>query len=146
MAKFIFIVFTLFFTSCTKNIPAINQSSEDFSTIEEKEEFLAKYIQIADKSFEKLDFHVFYNDNSGGMVPGPSDMNVSFIAQVPQDEINIWIKDLKSLSNKPDFSCFSKVSTEIDYSGISEWYELKGNSFIGVDRKNSIIIYRFLTQ
>ena len=131
--------------SCSKNIPAVNQSSKAFSTIEEKKEFLAKYLKIEDRAFKKLDFHVFYKDNSEGMVPGPSDMSISFIAQVPQDEINIWIKGLKVINKKQDLSCFSEVPTEIDYSSISEWYELKANSFIGVDRENAIIIYRFLT-
>lgn len=145
MLRYISLSFIFLLCCCSKNIPLVEQGSETFSTVEEKESFLGKYFKVSSKSFEKLDFHIFYKDNSAGMVPAPSDWDICIIAQVPKSELNIWIKDLAELKESPKVECFDKVSTEIDYSGVSEWFGQGNNSFVGLDRSKSVIVFRSRT-
>ena len=142
MLKYIILSFIFLLSCCSKDIPLVRQGSDTFSTIEEKETFLAKYFKVSNKSFKELDFHIFYKDNSAGMVPGPSDWDICVIAQVPNSELDSWIKDLAELKKSPKLECFDIVPTDIDYSGVSEWFGKGNNSFIGLDRSKNVIVFR----
>lgn len=141
MINYLGLILTLFLFGCHES-KSTEQGSDAFSSLKEKREFLNKYKKLDGKSFQKLDFYISFKDNSGGMVPGPSDWDICIVAEVPEDEIDLWIKGLNKLEQKPEINCFEKIPTDIDYSGVSEWYEHSANSFIGLDRNQNIIVYR----
>ena len=115
--------------------------SSAFSTKQEKIQFLEQYVKFK-RSYTKLDFNIDYQDNSTGLVPGPSDWDISIVASVPSSELNEWITGLSKLEETPDKTWLKKIPTEIDYSGITEWYKLEANSVVGINRNSNIVVYR----
>lgn len=58
-----------------------------------REAFLEDYVRF-DRSYEQLAFTVDYRDNSGGLVPGPSDWDICVRAVVPAEELDAWTRGL----------------------------------------------------
>jgi hypothetical protein len=55
----------------------------------EKIAFLRRYLVLA-SPVHQTEFHVVYHDNSGGLVPGPSDWDIQAIMRVAPDEMPRW--------------------------------------------------------
>lgn len=67
-----------------------NTASSSFTTEAEKIDFLAKYIHFH-SAVDKAEFRVIFQDNSGGLVPGPSDWDIRAVLHVA--DTDAWIKD-----------------------------------------------------
>ncbi len=126
---------------CGSDSKTTNTKSSIFKTNQEKIQFLEKYITFK-RSYKKLDFHINYQDNSTGMVPGPSDWDICLVAVVPPFELEKWVIGLEKLKITPDKIWLSKIPTKINYSKITEWYQLSSDSVIGIDRNNNVVVYR----
>ena len=119
--------------------PSTETTSEKFDSLLNKISFLEQYVTF-NRQYENLDFIIFYQNNSNGFLPGPSDWDVQIIAQIPNDTINAWISNAKTIKTD-DTDWVLKIPTNINRSGFSEWYQ-KEKALIGVNRTQSIIVYR----
>ncbi len=118
--------------------------SSEFSSLSEKILHIEKYVSFRRK-YKNLDFNINYHDNSTGAISAPSDWDIRIIAVVPKNEISSWLSGMK-LSIKPiDQRWLQDIPSNINYQYISEWYELYGQEFVGIDRENGIVVYRNTT-
>ena len=51
--------------------------------------FLGRYLKLA-SPVEAAEFHVIYHDNSGGMVPGPSEWDIQAVMKVAPADLPAW--------------------------------------------------------
>jgi hypothetical protein len=137
----IFIVLVLL-SGCSRSGPdSIDTTSAEFTSLQKKIEVVERYVKFR-RAYETLDFAITYSNNSGGMVPGPSDWDIRLIATVPEAEIQDWIPPgVKSSS--VDSEWLKSVPTSLDLSGLNEWYKDEdGHRISGIDRQRRIIAYR----
>ena len=125
--------------SGTDRPPSTETASTKFSKLSEKVEFLEQYIKFQ-RTYEDLDFVISFQNNSGGLVPGPRDWDIRIVAQVPPAELAQWTKGLQPTSS-PDIDWLGVLPGRIDYSGVSAWFQ-SGSRLVGVDEGNAIIVYR----
>ncbi len=134
----VLIIAFLFLCGCNRDeSKTAHTTSAQFATLEEKTEFLRRYVSLT-QHCETLDFSIDYHDNSGGLVPGPSDWDIRVVATVPEAELQEWIPtDTAPLEQEPDRSWLASVPTEFDLSGM-EWY----GSNLGIDRQKRLVAFR----
>jgi hypothetical protein len=131
-------------TGCGKSGPeSTNCTSTGFATLNDRIEYLQRYVKFR-RTYETLDFAIQYSDNSGGMVPGPSDWDVRLVAVVPAAEIADWVS-VGTPASTSDADWLKSVPTSLDLSGIKEWY-VDGKKIVGVDRAKRIVVYRNTTN
>jgi hypothetical protein len=125
--------------------PTVNISSDDaqFRQLSDKVDFLEQYVGFR-RRYLALDFYIDYHNNSGGLVPGPSDWYIGVVAKIPQTEIAQWTKGLLPIKT-PNIDWVDSLPGSIDRSGISTWYQ-SDYRLLGVDEKNAIIVYRNRTM
>lgn len=82
-----------------------------------------------------------YQNNGGGLVPGPSDWDIRLVAKVPASELQDWVPVGVSPSSAPDTAWLNTVPTPLDLSGLYEWY-IDGKQVIGIDPDKRIVVYR----
>lgn len=119
--------------------PTTETSSTKFSTLSEKVAFLEQYVTFR-RTYEDLDFVIAFHNNSGGLVPGPSDWDIRIIARVPSTDLGQWTRGLHS-TTAPDIKWLKALPRRLDYSGVSAWFQ-SGRLLVGVDEDNSIVVYR----
>ena len=123
--------------------PSTQTSSSALATRAEKVAFLQKYVTFR-RTYVKLDYQIRYHNNSGGAVPGPSDWDIRIVAQVPAAELVLWTSGLTA-AGSADTGWLADVSTTIDYSGVSSWFQ-SGSIVVGVDEQKSVVVYRNSTR
>lgn len=139
----VLLIIGLIVSGCSPAGPSsIDTASDKFTTLAEKAAFLEKYVTFQ-RMYQQLDYRIIYHNNSGG-VPGPSEWDVMIIAQVPSAEVQLWSLNLIPCT-KPDTDWLRGIATQIDYSGVSEWFQ-SGGVIVGIDRKKSVVVYRNKTM
>lgn len=119
--------------------PSTKTDSSGFAGLQEKVDFLHQYVAFQ-RTYESLDFDITYHNNSGGLVPGPSDWDIRLVATVPADEFADWIPP--GIEPTPqDCQWLETIPTDLDLAGINEWYR-DGKCVIGFDRQQRIVAYR----
>lgn len=62
--------------SCSLSVPSqppsINETSETRPQLSDRVKFVEKYVTFR-RSYEQLEYDITYHNNSGGMIPGPSE-------------------------------------------------------------------------
>ncbi len=122
--------------------PSRHTRSFEIKSLGERVRFLEQYISFK-RHYRALEFDIDYHDNSGGLVPGPSDWDIALVAVVPAQELSQWTKDTTPVSLMPSMAP-TFVNSKVDVSGINEWYESK-QKVVGIDRARSIVVYRIWT-
>ena len=120
--------------------PSTDITSEAFGSLAEKTSFLKQYVTF-DRPYETVDFAIVYHNNSGGLIPGPSDWDIRIIAQVPQGSLSDWLPDAGAEKPHDDRIWLTTVPTTMACSGITQWFQA-GHTVVGVDRARSIVAYR----
>ncbi len=121
--------------------PSTNTSSKKFATLADKVAFLQKFVRFK-RNYRQLDFAIQYSNNSGGLVPGPSEWDVRIVAVVPPGELTAWTSGLTPATS-PATGWLADVPTPIDHSAVTQWFQ-KGGVVVGVDKRNSVVVYRNL--
>ena len=118
--------------------PTAKETHSARPNLEDRIEFVETYVTFR-RSYEQLEYDVWFQNNSGGGIPGPSEWDVHLVAVVPSEELADWIPDGAVEMESPP--TWSTSLDEIDTTGVSEWYQL-GSGIVGLDRKNSVVVYR----
>lgn len=142
--RILVLLLILLFTGCAPSGPPSMQiNSSAFATLAEREKFLNQYVTFR-RSYQTLDFDILYQNNGGGLTPGPSDWDVRLVATVPAKELADWIPASVKISAAPDLTWLKSVPTSLDLAGLNEWY-IDGKRIVGLDRVRNIVVYRAST-
>jgi hypothetical protein len=98
-------------TSCGRGAAAdltTDTKSADLATEAEQIEFLARYVTLK-SAVSQTEFHIIYHDNSGGLVPGPSDWDIRTVMLV--EDTAPWI-DGKTQIDSADFTWADSLLTD----------------------------------
>jgi hypothetical protein len=68
--------------------------SSQLSSDAEKVEFLSRYMAFK-STVQAAEFHVVYHDNSGGLVPGPSDGEIQAVVKVRPRDVGLWVSGMQ---------------------------------------------------
>ncbi len=74
---------------CEKRSRSTDTASTSLPTAAARVEFLCSYLLCPDKPADAA-FHVVVHDNSGGLLPGPSDWFISAVIKVAPDQTERW--------------------------------------------------------
>ncbi len=135
-----FFVASLLLAGCGKNQSKTTETeSSRFSSLEEKQGFLEKYVTFR-RNYDDLDFWISFRDGGDGRVPAPTEWDVRIVAQVPTEELESWIEGLNE-AEKGDQEWLDLVpQAPADLEGFS-WYK-EGQRIVGLNREKRIVVYR----
>ena len=86
--------------------------SADFATAEEKLDFLAPYLTPFGEILD-AEHHIIFYDNSGGLVPGPSDWDIRAALKINPDELPLWLEGFSPIpSNEIDLSIWDALPSD----------------------------------
>ena len=136
----LFVVLTLAGCQTDTGPESVKETSASKSTLAERIQFLESYVKFRRK-YDKLEYNIYYQNNSGGRLPGPSDWDIRLVAQVPSDEIAQWISPDMKAGNPPKDGWHLSTANEIDVNNVTQWHIAGGRS-LGIDPDGSIIVYR----
>lgn len=139
--RIFFLALTLLLVGCGSSGPTSTKTTSNaYATVAERVKFLNEYVKFR-RTYETLDFDILYQNNGGGMVPGPSDWDLRLVATVPASELQAWVPPGVAASTAPDVTWLKSIPTTLDLSGLSEWY-IDGSRVVGIDRARRIVVYR----
>lgn len=67
-----------------------------FQDRDEKLAFLSRYLEMPSEMIDAA-YHIVYQDNSKGRVPGPSDYDIRAAFTVEANDLSLWTKDMKKI-------------------------------------------------
>ena len=124
-----------------KESRSTNTHSGPFPTLEEKQEFLERYVTFRRK-YLQLEFKISYLDGAAGRVSGPSEWDIRVLAAIPEEEIDLWVAGMIPSRKKPDTSWVRDIpNAPIDLRRY-EWYGEDARKTVGVDRERRVVLYR----
>lgn len=136
----VLLAFQAFLGGCGQSGPdSVKINSSAISSMSERITILERYVNFR-RSYESLDFDLIYHNNSGGLVPGPSDWDIRLVTRVPRSELPTWVISGSTVTT-PDRDWLKSVPTRSDLSGLNEWYQ-EGGCIVGLDRAQHIVAYR----
>lgn len=88
-------ILVLVLLACTQNENKSTRTrSSQFKTKQEKLDFLRKYVVNHSKVLD-AEYTIWYQDNSAGGVPGPSDYTMSVAIKTDKDSVGRWVSGFK---------------------------------------------------
>ena len=143
---------TLWLVSQPSGPPSVTMPSDSLATSAERADFLDRYapgLPVARPADgtppdSALVFDVWMRNNSGGLVPGPSDWSFRVLARVDSADLDTWRGDL-ALSESVDTGWLESLPPGPPRDGLTEWY---GGAFrsVGIDRARGVVAYRSATD
>lgn len=144
LTSILFACLTGCLTSCLSTVQSGPQSISETSaarpTLQDRINFIEQYVTFK-RNYLKLEYEVQYHNNSGGIVPGPSDWDIRILAVVPPSEIAAWLPPNQSRISKQPPAWLTVMPNTIPIAKVTEWYAT-GHTEVGVDRNTSTIAYR----
>lgn len=122
--------------------PARSVHSTDFPTLEAKVKALEEVVTFR-RHYRELEFDAQLGP-TGGMVPGPQDVDLSIRCRVPPEELGQWIAGLASLDSL-DGSLRDRFGLARPDSGAMRWFG-DGSRLVGVDSLQGRVQYRLLAH
>jgi hypothetical protein len=95
--------FKAYYLSEANRSMSTNTHSKQFATNADKIQFLKRYLSLP-TAVEAAEFHVVYQDNSGGIIPGPSDWDIQAALKVAPQDLSAWTKNINRTSQKQDLA------------------------------------------
>ncbi len=93
ISMFVVLILLSAITGCSRRSRTTDTRSTQFSSEQEKVRFLATYLQMK-SDVEAAAFHIRYQDNSGGWLPGPSDWDIQAVMRVRPEDLSRWTEDM----------------------------------------------------
>ena len=104
-----------------------NTQSRSFATPEERLAFLARYLNFRSEPRD-AQYHLFYKDNSLGLVPGPSDCDFRIVLWLEPADVPLWLQDVREVEVSGGFDWVSELSPDLGASLLAEarYFEASG--------------------
>ena len=124
--------------------------SRDLSSNATKIAFLQQYLATP-SDVQATEFHIVFHDNSGGLVPGPSDWDIQAVIKVTPLDLPHWQADLTPLSAEgADLAwAYALLPTDPTWSITSEPQIFQGkesNHIVATFAAEGIVFVRLWTQ
>lgn len=116
--------------------------SNEFKDHDEKMAFLAKYLIMPSEPIN-AEYHIVYQDNSIGSVPGPSDWDVRVILKISPEDFGVWLDGYKPVtSSEIDLTWWDGLASDnITWEGHVEYYKREGEySYIVIFPDAAVIL------
>jgi hypothetical protein len=149
LGKIGILLFSLFLFSlgsgCQKSLTTDTPSSQ-FSSSAQKIAFLSRYAKLPSTPTD-VEYQIHYQDNSGGMVPGPSDSDIKLVALVKAEDIPLWTNGFKEVpSSETDFAWTDEIlpkESRWAAKGEAKYYRKStGNGELAVFSESGLVFYR----
>jgi hypothetical protein len=122
--------------------------SRQFATEEAKLAFLQHYLKLT-TPVQATAFHIIYHDNSGGIVPGPSDWDILSLLKVRPGDLAQWTLDMQPVpSAQIDLAWAKSFSTQDATWQLTSQPQIyqKAGMIIAIFQPESIVFIRTTTQ
>lgn len=142
MIRVLMLIAAMGMTCCDRQTgpPNVSEKSVVRPGLSDRVTFVETYVRFR-RQYVQLEYDIVFQNNSGGMVAGPSDWDVRLVAQVPVGELDDWIDQGMTASSAPTQAWHVDTTKEIDTANVVEWYADSGRS-VGIDRVKGIVAYR----
>jgi hypothetical protein len=134
---------------CSSKAPSgpasVSETSKARARLKDRVEFIERYVTFR-RTYLNLEYAVDYQNNSGGMVPGPSDWDIKLVAVVPAEEIDDWIPEGAARADHAPPKWVESVPGDIPRDKVTEWYRKGSSMAVGVHRETSTVVYRNSTN
>ena len=117
--------------------------SSAFTSGEEKKHFLERYVKFR-RSYEQLEFDIFFNDGGDGGLPSPTEFDIRIFARVPAGELDEWTNGLTEVRDIDSDWVLEIPSAPGNLDGF-KWFADKHRT-VGVLRSDRVLVYRNLSQ
>ena len=94
----------------------------------EKFETLKKYVG-KESGLIDAEYHIWYQDNSPGILPAPSDYKFKLALKVEPDSFDSWVKGLKPSSEKISINLWDELKLDRNFWRLESEPELYLSSF-----------------
>ncbi|MEO0869948.1 MAG: hypothetical protein AAFY17_16230 [Cyanobacteria bacterium J06642_11] len=122
---------------------SVKETSAARPELSDRIDFIEQYVTF-DRSYNQLEYDITFQNNGGGLVPGPSDWDIKLLATVPENELAEWIPENATRVDDDPPEWVNAMAESVSVVGITEWYRAGGLE-IGIDRSTSTIAYRNTT-
>jgi hypothetical protein len=120
--------------------------SKQFATDADKIRFLKRYLSLP-TAVEAAEFHVVYHDNSGGLIPGPSDWDMQVVLKVAPQDLSAWTHNVKATSQKQDLEWGYSLARQRDWKLQSKPKVYTGSGkIVAVFEKERVIFKQLITS
>jgi hypothetical protein len=140
-----------YFPKGDRSAPRVRSMSTDthskqFATDTDKIRFLRRYLTFP-TVVEAAEFHVVYQDNSQGMVPGPSYWDIQAVFKVAPQDLSVWTLNAKETSQKQDLAWGYRLAQQRGWKLLSapKVYTAAGK-IVAVFEKEGFIFKRLATS
>jgi hypothetical protein len=116
--------------------------SSDLGGEAEQINFLGQYVTLR-SAVSETEFHIVYHDNSGGLVPGPTDWDIQSVMWV--EDVSAWIGD-KEMVDSADFSWVESLVDDSVRPSSQPVYYANSSTTIAVFEPEKLIYFRSTTS
>ena len=121
--------------------------STDFKNFDEKIAFLKEYIQDPTEILD-AEYHIMYWDNSSGLLPAPSDWDMTMAIKLNPQDIPQWLDGMHEVTKKEiDMSWWDELYPTLDSWNLGEpsaYYERDDSfSYLVLYRESNVILKSF---
>ena len=100
--------------------------STSFATAAERVRFLDRYLTFPSQPND-AHYQLFYQDNSVGFPPGPSDWDMRIVVYIKPADSDLWLKDMKQVYKLENFDWFLElIETEQSRLDEARYFESLG--------------------
>jgi len=126
----------LFLSFCSSKNKSIDIYSYQTKSKGEKLRILKDYVRL-DPGLRDAEYHIWYQDNSDGWIPGPSDYNLTLALKITPDSIDHWLKGLSRSTTEITHAPWQKLKLD------SSWNFTSAPEYYGAEQENGAkIVYR----
>lgn len=131
------VCFFLLLMSCG-NDNSTDTFSSSFSGKQEKMDFLAKHFKLRTK-VKDAEYHIMIQDNSGGLVPGPSFWSYHIALKLDPAKLNQWVDTTQKVEpyELPDWNRILPATYFWNIDGEKRFFE---GGYVWVEETN-ILLY-----
>ena len=149
LPEYYLILVIVFLFGCQAGNKSADISSYQIDDKTEKIETLKKYL-TKESGLIDAEYHIWYQDNETGRVPGPSDYNIKLALKIESDSLESWINYLEPSSKKISIDLWDELKLDRDSWQLESEPELYHSSLSTevklVFRKENIILGIYSTM
>ena len=123
--------------------------SSSFDDKDEKLAFLIEYLVMKSDVLD-AEYHIFFQDNSGGLVPGPSDWDIRVAIKVDLEDVPLWTDGfMRLMHHQLDISMWDDLKSERftwnEPESAPNWKRPGSNSYLAIIPESGVILIRVST-
>jgi len=136
--KKIFSLYSLivFIFSCQED-KSIDVFSYQINNKSEKIEILERYLEKKSGLID-AEYHIWYKDNSSGLIPGPSDYTIYLALKIKPDSLDSWVKTLEPTTKVISTDLWNELKLDKNVWKV----ESKPEVFLSKSNKEVKLVYR----